>query len=176
MPSQVKMYACGLASSFHGKITMPTTPVISAPVRKLIAAARCWTGRKAGETTLAAMFTDRVATSTVTSAKEHERRCRTCAASATGSQIGLAVDRLRARGDEHGQEREQRHRRGQAEGLAPDLGALARAEAGEVRDVERQRGPEADHAHEGGEEDLPEVRCPSRGRTAGRAAGRSRPP
>ena len=38
---------------------------------------------------------------------------------------------------------------------------LALAEAREVRDVQRQRGPEADHAHQGGEEDLPEVRAPA---------------
>ncbi len=39
--------------------------------------------------------------------------------------------------------------------------ALAAAEPGEVRHVERQRGPERDHAHEGDREDLPEVGAPA---------------
>ncbi len=67
-PSHVKMYSSGVSVSFHGMITTPTTPVISAPVRKLISLGARFARSYAGETTFAAMFTETVATSTVTRA------------------------------------------------------------------------------------------------------------
>ncbi len=65
-PSQVKMYSSGVEVSFHGMISTPTTPVISAPLRKLIRRGARLARSYAGETTFAAMFTEIVATSTVT--------------------------------------------------------------------------------------------------------------
>lgn len=59
----------------------------SAPVRKLIFRGAMLEKSKAGETRLAAMFTDSVAISTVTSAKRMPTTLSALAASWTGSQM-----------------------------------------------------------------------------------------
>lgn len=59
------MYSSGVAVSFQGMMTTPTTPVISAPVRKLTIFGARFARSYAGDTTLAAMFTETVAISTV---------------------------------------------------------------------------------------------------------------
>ncbi len=63
--------------------------MIRAPVRKLIFRGAMLEKSKAGETRLAAMFTDRVATSTVTSAYSRPTTLSVFAASCTGSQIAV---------------------------------------------------------------------------------------
>jgi hypothetical protein len=55
------MYDSGFASSFHGIIKMPTTPVISPPILNEIARGARLAKSFAGLTTFAAMFTDSVA-------------------------------------------------------------------------------------------------------------------
>lgn len=62
------MYSSGVSVSFHGMMRTPTTPVIRAPVRKLMNRGARFARSYAGDTTLAAMFTETVATSTVTRA------------------------------------------------------------------------------------------------------------
>ena len=68
----------------------------------------------------------------------------------------LAEDHGGRRRHGHADEREQRHRRRQAESLAPDLRLLVAGVARQVGDVERERRPEADHGgerrHEDGQE------------------------
>jgi len=66
----------------------PTTPVISAPVRKVMNLGARLARSYAGETTFAAMFTDTVATSTVIGAKSSPKVLSGWAARATGSQMG----------------------------------------------------------------------------------------
>ncbi len=61
---------------------------MSAPARKLTLRGATLEKSKAGETRLAAMFTDRVATRTVTRAKSRPTALSVLAASCTGSQIG----------------------------------------------------------------------------------------
>ena len=53
--------------------------------------------------------------------------------------------------------REQGHGGGQRDHLADDLVRCDEPEAGEVRHVERERGPVADHRRERGEEDREEL-------------------
>ena len=69
----------------------------------------------------------------------------------------LAVDDFGGPGHRDSNEGEQRHRRGQADRLPEDLVALALRVSGEVGDVERERGPKADHRGERGEERRPEL-------------------
>ena len=70
---------------------------------------------------------------------------------------GGAVDHDRGRGDRDSDERIQRHRRGQGERLADHLLALIAGEAGEVGDVQRDRGPESDRAIQSGNQKFQEV-------------------
>ena len=58
------MYASALASSFHGMMRMPTTPVITPPVLKLIMRGAQLAKSLAGLITLAAMLVLMVATAT----------------------------------------------------------------------------------------------------------------
>lgn len=81
------MYSSGVSVSFHGMMTTPTTPVISAPVRKLMNFGARLARSYAGDTTFAAMFTEMVATSTVISANSSPKTLSVLAASSTGSQI-----------------------------------------------------------------------------------------
>lgn len=73
--------------SFQGKISTPTTPVISAPVRKSTCRGARLDRSYAGETTLAAMLTLMVATSTVTRAYSRPMTLSVLPASSTGSQM-----------------------------------------------------------------------------------------
>src|SRR6476620_49827 len=54
-------------------------------------------------------------------------------------------------------ERVERHRQRQTHRLPDDLVALTFGVAGEIGDVERERGPEPDHARQGREEEGPEL-------------------
>src|SRR6266511_3394753 len=92
------MYRWGLASSRHGWMRMPSTPVMIPPVRKLISLGKALDG--AGEL---AGQRDRVP----------DR---------------LAVDHHGRRGDEHRQQREEGHGGGQPQDLADGLLPLAAAE------------------------------------------------
>src|SRR5438309_201179 len=60
------MYTCGSEISRHGWIRMPTTPVIRPPVRKLTNFGTALEKSYDGLTTLAATFTDTVASTTMT--------------------------------------------------------------------------------------------------------------
>ncbi len=80
-----------------------------------------------------------------------------------GRQVG--VDDEGGRRDGHADEREQAHRRRQAQRLAERLVALRVGVAAEVGDVQRQRRPEADVGRQGREEEGPEL---ARLRPAGR--------
>src|ERR1700682_1832632 len=82
------MYTFWFASRFQGWITMPRTPVISPPVRKLISFGITFEKSYEGLTMLAATLTDRVATASVKSAKITTNGLSNLAVSATGSQIG----------------------------------------------------------------------------------------
>src|SRR5437868_13509911 len=62
------MYAPAEASSFHGTIAIPTNPVINPPVLNEISLGARLAKSFAGLTTLAAMFTETVATPTPKSA------------------------------------------------------------------------------------------------------------
>ena len=70
---------------------------------------------------------------------------------------GLAEDDGRCGGHRHADEGEKRHRRGKPQELAPHLRSLVPGEAGEVRDVQGQRGPESHHGREGGDEEDEEL-------------------
>src|SRR6266536_3448764 len=59
------MYPEASARSRHGCMRIPTSPVMSPPVLKLMRRGNAFAKSLAGETTLAAMFTDRVATTAV---------------------------------------------------------------------------------------------------------------
>ena len=59
------MYPDGSASSFQGWINKPRMPVMSPPVLNLIQRGKALAKSLAGETTLAAMLTARVATTAV---------------------------------------------------------------------------------------------------------------
>src|ERR1044071_10375485 len=59
------MYPDGSANNRHGCIMMPRMPVISPPNRKVIQRGKALAKSLAGDTTLAAMLTDSVATTTV---------------------------------------------------------------------------------------------------------------
>src|SRR6267143_5386743 len=61
---------------------------------------------------------------------------------------GFAKNNQRGGGDGDTDEGIESHRRGEAEGLADDLIALAASVAREIRNVQRDGGPEADHAGE----------------------------
>src|SRR2546430_1504801 len=83
------MYTFGSAINRQGAITIPRTPVIRPPVRKLISLGRAFEKSYEGLTMLAATLTDRVATASVKSAKTTTRGLSNWPTSATGSQIAL---------------------------------------------------------------------------------------
>src|SRR5918993_269798 len=64
----------------------------------------------------------------------------------------FAVDDDGGGGHGYADEREERHRRRQAKELAPHLRLLVPRVPGEIRDVQRERGPEAHHRRERGDE------------------------
>src|SRR5262249_15938533 len=90
------MYPLGSANSFQGCMTMPKSPVISPPVRKVIQRGKALAKSLAGDTTLAAMFTDSVAITTVNMDIATIQGCWNLPTSTTGSHmdwpkiIGLA--------------------------------------------------------------------------------------
>ncbi len=67
--SHVKIYPFGSAISFHGKISIPITPVIYPPIRKLILAGDRLAKSLAGLTILAAILVARVEMATAIMAK-----------------------------------------------------------------------------------------------------------
>ena len=71
----------------------------------------------------------------------------------------MGSPKMTSEADVHGDadERVKRHGDGQAECLADDLRVLVFCVAGEVRDVERERGPVADHRGERREEEVQEA-------------------
>ena len=73
--------------SFPGSIAIPTMPVMRPPVLKLIAPGLMLAKSFAGETTFAAMFTPRVATTTVNIATATSSRFSKRPTRSTGSQI-----------------------------------------------------------------------------------------
>ena len=101
----------------------------------------------------AATFTDRVATPSVNRARTTTIDVVELADQGDRIPDRLAVDLDRGRGHEDGDQREDRHGRRQAEGLADRLLPLALPEPGEVGHVQRERRPEGDHAHQGRRED-----------------------
>src|SRR5438067_979767 len=82
------MYTFGSAISRQGAITIPRTPVIRPPVRKLISLGRAFEKSYEGLTMLAATLTDRVATASVKSAKTTTSGLSNFPVSVTGSQMG----------------------------------------------------------------------------------------
>src|SRR5207244_13348854 len=82
------MYTFGSAISRQGAITIPRTPVIKPPVRKLISLGRALEKSYEGLTMLAATLTDRVATASVKSAKITTRGLSNFPGRVTGSQMG----------------------------------------------------------------------------------------
>ena len=70
-------------------MTMPSRPVINPPSRKVIQRGKALAKSLAGETTLAAMLTDSVATTTVNMQTATMTGCVNCPTSCTGSQIVL---------------------------------------------------------------------------------------
>ena len=121
-------------------------PVISPPMRKeILRGARC-AKSFAGLTTLAAMFVASVARQSANIATTSTIGFVNFVSTSTGSQIVCAVDDRRRRCHRDADERIERHRQRQAERLADDLIALRARVTREVRDVERERRPEADHA------------------------------
>src|SRR5438034_347188 len=84
------MYTFGSAINRQGAITIPRTPVIRPPVRKLISLGRAFEKSYEGLTMLAATLTDRVATASVKRAKTTTRGLSNFPVSVTGSQIGAA--------------------------------------------------------------------------------------
>ena len=82
------MYTFGSAISRQGAITIPRTPVIKPPVRKLISLGRALEKSYEGLTMLAATLTDRVATASVKSAKITTRGLSNFPVRVTGSQMG----------------------------------------------------------------------------------------
>ena len=75
--------------SFHGIMKMPSTPVRRPPVRNEMCFGARLAKSFAGETTLAAMFTLSVATSTVNMAMATMTRDSKWPTSSTGSHIAL---------------------------------------------------------------------------------------
>ena len=135
------------------------TAVIMPPIRNEI-----WRGERLeksfdGETTLAAMFVEICAITTITIASTSStgRSASSRATSVTGSQIASpnSIDRRRGHGD--ADEREAGHRQRHRDALADDLRALVLRVAGEVGDVHRQRDPVADVGREAGAEQRPEA-------------------
>src|SRR5579862_9291988 len=86
--SQPKMYELKSVISFHGIIRMPTTPVISPPVRNEIKLGRKLEKSLDGETTFAATLVFSVATSSAISATNATSGWLNLPSSTTGSQIG----------------------------------------------------------------------------------------
>ena len=111
----------------------------------------------AGPTTLAARFVARVATQSASMAMTSTTGFLKWVRTIDRVPDGLAVDDGGRAGDRHADEAVEGHRGGEAEGLSQHLIALGAGVAGEVRDVERERGPEADHAGEGGDEEFVEL-------------------
>ena len=177
--SQLKMYVSAVARNFHGIITMPSTPVITPPILKLISRGARLAKSFAGLTTFAAMFTEMVATATPNSATI-ATSSRTPALSISGSSMpGGGTGDVRCERITTGSHsfeastpcnsdcdalvittpiaENSDHRGRQPERLPQHLLALAFPEAREVRNVERERRPEADHPGERGNEHLPEL-------------------
>src|SRR5438105_2712696 len=82
------MYTLGSAISRQGAITMPRTPVIKPPVRKLINLGRAFEKSYEGLTIFAATLTESVATARVKSAKITTSGLSNLPVSVTGSQMG----------------------------------------------------------------------------------------
>src|SRR6516164_5869009 len=85
--SQPKMYELKSWSSLHGIIKIPTTPVMSPPVRKQIRLGRKLEKSLEGDTTLAATLVFSVASSRATSAISATRGWLNRPSSTTGSQM-----------------------------------------------------------------------------------------
>ena len=132
------------------------TPVIRPPVRKEIRRGLRLEKSLEGETTLAATLVLRVAMSSATSAMEATTRLIEVAEQHDGVPDGLAEEHGGGGGDGDADEGVERHGGGQSEGLAPHLRLLRFGVAGEIGDVERDGGPEADHAGEGRDEEAEE--------------------
>src|SRR5215470_13755278 len=86
--SQPKMYELKSVISFHGIIRMPTTPVMSPPVRNEIKLGRKLEKSFDGDTTLAATLVFNVAISNATRATSATKGWLNFPSSTTGSQIG----------------------------------------------------------------------------------------
>src|SRR5215469_70757 len=86
--SQPKMYELKSVISFQGIIRMPTTPVMSPPLRNDIRLGRRFEKSLEGETTLAATFVFNVAISSATSATSATNGWLNFPSNTTGSQIG----------------------------------------------------------------------------------------
>ena len=143
---------------------MPMMPVMKPPMRNEIRRGQRWAKSLAGLTTLAAMFVASVAMqSDEHRHDQHDRILELARAERPGPKdsswsVGqVLVDHERGRRDGDADEREQAHRRRQAERLAEHLVALRAGVAAEVGNVERQRGPEADVGGERREEERPEL-------------------
>ena len=107
-----------------------------------------------GETTLAPMFTFRVATNTATSASSATTGWWKRPSSTMGDHIGSPKIFSEAEVTGDADERIERHRNRQAEGLADDLRVLRLGIAGEVGDVQRERCPVANHRRQRRKEEM----------------------
>src|SRR5208283_3047957 len=86
VPSQPKMYPLGSARSLQGMIRIPIIPVITPPVLKLMSLGMVLEKSFAGDTVLAAMFTEREATTRPTSARTSVMGLLNLPSSTAGSQ------------------------------------------------------------------------------------------
>src|SRR5450755_2255629 len=87
--NHVKMYCDGSSRNLQGCIRTPRIPVISPPVLNRIQRGNALAKSFAGETTLAAMFTASVATTTVNIETATTTGWENFPTSTTGSQIGF---------------------------------------------------------------------------------------
>src|SRR5208283_3275511 len=87
VPSHPKMYPLGSARSLQGMIRIPIIPVITAPVLKLMSLGTVFEKSFAGDTVLAAMFTDKDATTRPTSARTRVMGLLNLPRSTAGSQM-----------------------------------------------------------------------------------------
>ena len=81
------MYCDGSSRRRQGRMAMPRMPVMRPPVLKRIQRGNALEKSLAGETTLAAMFTASVATTTVNMETAMTTGARNCRANCIGSQI-----------------------------------------------------------------------------------------
>ena len=151
------MYPEASARSFQGCIRMPRRPVMSPPVLNAMSRGKAFAKSLAGETTLAAMFTARVATTAVNIEIGHHDRLLEAAHELDGVPDRLPVDDDGRARDEHAHGGEDGHRGGQGDHLAHHLLALAAPEAREVGHVQGERRPVADHRGQGRDEDGQEL-------------------